>query len=161
MGVNKYTIAAIFQCCGAAMLLGLGIRFLWTNEYKSVPNVIICVYYICFAILMIFSEIGFNLIINGFYFLQFLLGKAIFALFISIITFGWKKWENLTVCIYFFVVCFVFLILMCVSEPQKSAPKNGDNTKIVKEDEKVPLYGTAHGQPANPSDVNVAVDQKK
>lgn len=59
----------------------------------------------------ILCEIPIGIILNQFNFMQFFIGKAVFALFLGLLSFNSHKWFTITIAVVLFIVCILYLVL--------------------------------------------------
>ncbi len=118
-------IARICHFVGAVILfLMAGYRFI-KFDFTS-TEFILCVYYVLFGLLIIFTELGFQFMIKHFFFMNYSFGKALFAAFVATLCYGTSYWVQLAVAIFFTVACAGFLVMgfIYTSEENEAAKAN-------------------------------------
>lgn len=103
-------IVKVCHFVGAGLLLFVGIaEFVRMNAFSG--DFFLNVYFILFGGLIVLTELGFSFVFDFFYFMRFSLGKAFFAGFIAILSYGSTYWPRLLTAIFFTVAFVGFLIL--------------------------------------------------
>ena len=113
MAIEYSTVKFVARIChfvGAGLLLLLGIMEFARLDFIA-TTFFMNIYYILFGIVIVLTELGFQRVIDNFYFMRFYFGKSFFCGFIGILCFGSSYWVRLLTAIFFVVACIAFLIL--------------------------------------------------
>ena len=113
MGKKELDIAVtIIQLIGGGLLIALGITSFAMDRNVNYRWGIIYVYYIILGAFIALHQLKIGPMNQLFGFLNNPLGKSFFAFFLGMFTFYWWHWlQTLTFC-YFFISCFLYLILV-------------------------------------------------
>jgi len=152
--VRKVAIVCHFIGAGLLFLTSI-LRFVSFNFTST--EFILSIYYILFGAIIILTELGYQRILEQFYFLNFSFGKAGFSLFIATLLFNLSNWFQILVSIFFLVAGLGFLIIGCffMSEEREKAVPKQVSSSAPQIDNKLPVGNDAQKDAEKPKEIEM------